>query len=63
MPNYEYICDNCGDQFEEFHPMQVTRQKCQNRKQWKLRKLMSRGVGFQFKGPGFYETDYKKSKK
>lgn len=60
MPNYEYVCDNCGDEFEENHPMQITRQKCKKCGQWKLRKLISGGVSFRFKGPGFYENDYKR---
>lgn len=45
--------------------MQHVRKKCPDCKKWKLRKLMSRGVGFRFKGnagnSGFYELDYKRS--
>lgn len=61
MPTYEYECDSCHHHFEEFQ--QMTDQpikkcpRCGNR----VRRLISAGAGFIFKGSGFYITDYKKN--
>ena len=57
MPIYEYQCQNCGRHFEK--RQSVTEEplaeceKCGGRleKQWSL-------SGFQFKGEGWYVTDY-----
>ncbi|MBN2619599.1 zinc ribbon domain-containing protein [candidate division WOR-3 bacterium] len=61
MPTYEYECVSCHYTFEEFQnindkPLQKC-PKCHG----KLRRLISGGAGFIFKGSGFYATDYKKS--
>ena len=57
MPIYEYKCQKCGDHFEKRQsvsdePMKVC-EKCggELEKQWSL-------SGFQFKGGGWYVTDY-----
>jgi putative FmdB family regulatory protein len=63
MPTYEYRCKSCGHEFEEFQTMSseplIMCPKCAKPA---LKRLMSGGVGLIFKGSGFYETDYKKSK-
>ena len=60
MPTYEYACDACGHKFEEFQsikakPISVC-PKCGKKK---VKRLISAGAGFIFKGSGFYETDYR----
>ena len=62
MPTYQYRCDHCGHEFEEFQsmtedPIDVC-PKCQG----KPRRLISGGAGLLFKGSGFYITDYRSSK-
>ncbi|MCD6375552.1 MAG: hypothetical protein J7L94_08505 [Caldisericaceae bacterium] len=59
MPTYEYICKNCGYEFEEFQsisaePISIC-PKCRGRVERKI----SAGAGLVFKGSGFYITDYK----
>ena len=60
MPTYEYECSGCGHKFEELlsikaKPLTV----CPECKKRKLRRLISGGAGFIFKGSGFYITDYR----
>lgn len=60
MPTYEYACDACGHRFEEFQsikakPLTV----CPKCKKKKVKRLVSGGAGFIFKGSGFYITDYR----
>jgi len=62
MPTYEYHCNDCRFEFEEFQsiasePLQVC-PKCQGNV---VRKI-SGGTGLIFKGSGFYITDYKNKK-
>jgi putative FmdB family regulatory protein len=59
MPLYEYQCEKCGHQFELIRkfsdpPLEVC-PKCGG----KVRKLMS-SPAIQFKGTGWYITDYAK---
>lgn len=61
MPIYEYKCLECGTHFEKIQkstdqPLKVC-EKCSGilEKQWSL-------SGFQFKGAGWYVTDYAKDK-
>jgi putative FmdB family regulatory protein len=64
MPIYEYQCQQCGLHFEKRQSVSdeplTTCEKCHGKleKQWSL-------SGFQFKGAGWYVTDYagKKSDK
>ena len=61
MPTYEYECDACGhnfDEFQYFSEEQLT--KCPECKKKKLRRLFGTGSSVIFKGSGFYETDYKR---
>ena len=57
MPIYEYKCQQCGAQFETRQSVSdaplTTCEKCHGKleKQWSL-------SGFQFKGAGWYVTDY-----
>lgn len=61
MPTYQYKCDACGYEFEEFQkmtdrPVEIC-PKCRNTE--KVRRLISGGAGVLFKGSGFYTTDYR----
>ncbi len=61
MPTYEYICKDCGYEFEEFQsisaePISI----CPNCK-GRVERKISAGAGLVFKGSGFYITDYKKN--
>ena len=57
MPLYEYECDACGHRFEKIQkfsdPPVETCPKCQG----KVHKLIA-SPAFQFKGSGWYITDY-----
>lgn len=60
MPTYEYICDACEHEFEEFQSMSAKHlKKCPACGKNKLRRLIGTGAGVIFKGSGFYETDYR----
>jgi putative FmdB family regulatory protein len=62
MPLYEYECDACGHRFEKIQkfsdPLEETCPKCSGH----VHKLMS-SPAIQFKGSGFYITDYPKGDK
>lgn len=61
MPTYEYECQECGYNFEEFQSMtEKPLKKCPSCKKQKLIRLIGSGAGIIFKGSGFYETDYKR---
>ena len=61
MPLYEYECEKCGHRFEKIQkfsdPPLDTCPKCGGA----LHKMQS-APAFQFKGTGWYVTDYAKSK-
>ena len=60
MPTYEYLCDECGHEFEEFQSITAKAlRKCPQCKKLKLKRLIGTGAGIIFKGNGFYETDYR----
>jgi putative FmdB family regulatory protein len=60
MPTYEYACDACGHRFEEFQSIMAKPiTKCPACKKRKVKRLISGGAGFIFKGSGFYITDYR----
>ena len=60
MPTYEYVCDACDHQFEEFQSITASPlRKCPECSRRKLRRLIGGGAGFIFKGSGFYSTDYR----
>lgn len=60
MPTYEYICEACSHEFEEFQQISEaplrTCPKCRKRK---LRRKIGTGGAVIFKGSGFYQTDYR----
>src|SRR5439155_9028525 len=60
MPTYEYHCDACEHEFEEFQSMsEAALTKCPKCGRKKLRRLFGSGAAILFKGSGFYETDYR----
>jgi putative FmdB family regulatory protein len=60
MPTYDYVCDACQHQFEEFQSMsEAPLKKCPQCKKKKLRRLIGTGAAILFKGSGFYQTDYR----
>jgi putative FmdB family regulatory protein len=60
MPTYEYACDACGHKFEEFQSITAKPlTKCPVCKKNRVKRLISAGAGFIFKGSGFYITDYR----
>ena len=63
MPTYEYECQKCGHQFEKFQYMtEAPLKKCPKCQKSTVKRLISSGAGFIFKGSGFYATDYRKGK-
>ena len=60
MPTYEYVCDACEHQFDEFQSMsEKPLKKCPKCRKPKLRRLFGTGAAVLFKGSGFYQTDYR----
>ena len=60
MPTYEYECDSCDHRFEAFQSITAAPlQKCPECGRKQVRRLISGGAGFLFKGSGFYTTDYR----
>ena len=60
MPTYDYVCDACGHEFEEFQSItEPVMRKCPECKKLKLRRLFGTGSAVVFKGSGFYQTDYR----
>ena len=60
MPTYEYACESCGHEFEEFQSITAKPlKKCPQCGKPKLRRLIGTGGGVIFKGSGFYQTDYR----
>jgi putative FmdB family regulatory protein len=62
MPIYEYDCKNCGV-VEVYRGIKdPPLKKCPKCGEKGLKRLISATGSPQFKGDGFYETDYKKAK-
>lgn len=60
MPTYEYQCDACQHNFDEFQSFsEAPLKKCPKCGKSKLRRLFGAGAGIIFKGSGFYQTDYR----
>lgn len=59
MPTYEYVCDSCGHDFEVFQRMSdepiSSCPKCGQ----SVHKVLSCGLGVNFRGSGFYINDSK----
>jgi putative FmdB family regulatory protein len=70
MPTYEYICQKCGHEFEQFQSisaksLEVCPKEHCAQKTWgkgKVKRAISGGAGLIFKGSGFYITDYRSEK-
>ena len=70
MPTYQYVCEKCGHQFDQFQPISakpltVCPEKLCARKRWgkgKVKRAIVSGAGLIFKGSGFYITDYRSEK-
>jgi putative FmdB family regulatory protein len=61
MPIYEYSCKNCGTIEVRQSIKDEPLKKCPTCKE-KIKRLISLTGNPQFKGDGFYQTDYKKVK-
>lgn len=60
MPTYEYKCNNCEHEFEQFQPITARPlRRCPKCGKRALDRLIGTGTGVIFKGSGFYETDYR----
>ena len=60
MPTYEYQCDACNHNFDEFQSiMAKPLKKCPQCGKSKLRRVFGTGAAILFKGSGFYQTDYR----
>ena len=63
MPIYEYQCGNCGFIFEIMQRISDSPPgECPKCSSEDVRKIISK-VGFQLKGTGWYETDFKNNDK
>jgi putative FmdB family regulatory protein len=60
MPTYEYQCDACQHNFDEFQSFSdKPLKKCPKCRKPKLRRVFGAGAAVIFKGSGFYQTDYR----
>jgi len=60
MPTYEYQCDACNHNFDEFQSFSdKPLKKCPKCRKPKLRRVFGAGAAVIFKGSGFYQTDYR----
>lgn len=59
VPTYQYKCDDCGHEFEEFQNItEAPISKCPQCGR-KPRRIITGGAGFLLRGSGFYATDYR----
>jgi len=67
MPTYEYVCEKCGREFEQFQsikdaPLKVCPRELCGKKKWgrgRVKRKIGAGAGLIFKGGGFYITDHR----
>jgi putative FmdB family regulatory protein len=60
MPTYEYHCDACEHNFDEFQSINdKPLKKCPQCGKSRLRRIFGAGAAVIFKGAGFYQTDYR----
>ena len=57
MPLYEYECDACGGRFEVIQKFSETTEQCRKCGKGPVKRLTS-SPAIQFKGTGWYITDY-----
>jgi len=62
MPTYQYKCNACGHEFEEFQRMNDPPIAVCPACQGNVERIISGGAGFLFKGSGFYITDHRSAK-
>ena len=63
MPTYDYRCTDCGHKLAAFQGItEEAYTTCPECGKETLRRLIGAGAGIIFKGSGFYETDYKRSR-
>jgi putative FmdB family regulatory protein len=62
MPIYEYVCSDCGHEFEKLQKMSdAPLRDCPACEAQSLKKKIS-APGFRLSGSGWYETDFKSDK-
>lgn len=61
MPTYDYKCRSCGNVREVSHSIKIDDMMvlCECSVWPPMTKMPSAAIGVQFKGTGFYETEYK----
>jgi putative FmdB family regulatory protein len=60
MPTYDYICEDCGHEFEAYESITAQPQTdCPECHHATLRRKIGPGAAILFKGSGFYKTDYR----
>lgn len=60
MPTYEYECEACHHNFDDFQSItEKPLRKCPKCGKPKLRRVFGAGAAVLFKGSGFYQTDYR----
>lgn len=60
MPTYEYRCQSCEHEWDEFQSITAApTKKCPKCRKAKAERIISAGGGILFKGSGFYQTDYR----
>ena len=62
MPTYVYKCTKCEHTFEEFQQITAEPLTSCPRCKGRVERVLTGGAGFILNGPGFYATDYRKSK-
>lgn len=62
MPTYEYICDNCKNEFEKVESIKAKPTKTCPKCEKPVRRKISKLGCIIFNGSGFYCTDYSKGK-
>lgn len=59
MPNYDYVCTQCGHKEEILQKMtDAPLAQCPQCQQATFKRKIGAGAGLQFQGSGFYGTDY-----
>lgn len=58
MPTYDYICYDCGYEFEHFQSMSDEPIRVCPKCKGTVRRKIGGGTGLIFKGSGYYLTDY-----
>jgi len=59
VPTYEYQCEKCSHRFEASQSIKDAPLAECPRCGGRIKRLIGGGVGFLFKGSGFYSTDYR----